>query len=459
MKVADPADERAPALPSPEVLAVLRGARVRRVDVPEPDLVAITLLIDRTTATLIVSVSESEPGLGLVDERPRGEPAASFAQLLRKHLSGATIEGVSSPGQGEVRFVFRRDDQVMTLHASVRRRAGGVVLVDASERRLGGAPHGVTSVGETPRAGPDPSEWPRDLDELRVAGRALLARRSGADDHDHHAELRRTLVRARARVARRVAAIESDHAKAEVTPRLRADGTLLLSSLGAVAPRASEVSLVDPATGVERRITLDPAQSGAQNAERFFAKARKLDRGAGIARLRLAEATRELARFDEALLALSAGDVAPAEALVHAPTPRTKRDEPARRVPYRTFVLEDASVVLVGRGARDNDALTFRHAAPDDLFFHARGHTGAHVILRATPGREASDAARSAAAGLAAHFSAARGDTAVDVSCARRRDLRRGRAAGSVVLRTSTTERIRMDDAWLAALLAREIKS
>lgn len=448
---------------SPEgPLGVLVGARVRRVDVPAADLVAITLLIERETTTFLVSVSESAPGIGVADERPRGEPAASFAQLLRKYLKGSAIERVTSPAQGELHVVFRRDEERTTLHVGVRRRSGGVVLIDGEGRALGGAPRGIASNADGARGPADVHEWPRDLDELRVAGLALLARRAGEGDRDRNRELRRALVKARSRVERRVRAIEGDLAATSAATGLRADGSLLLASLAGVPAHASEVALVDPETEATRTIALDPTRSATDNAERFFVKARKLGRGARIATLRLADAQRELARYDAALSSLSAGDVAPAETLTQKPSPkaRTKAAEaPLRRVPYRTFGIEDGSVILVGRGARDNDALTFRTAAPDDLFFHARGHTGAHVILRVLTGHPPSDAARVGAATLAAHFSASRGDTAVDVSVATRRDLRRGKAAGSVVMRASSTQRVRMDQDAIAALLARETKT
>jgi len=81
------------------------------------------------------------------------------------------------------------------------------------------------------------------------------------------------------------------------------------------------------------------------------------------------------------------------------------------------------------------------------------------VILRVAPGHPPSDLAVHGAALLAAHFSAARGDTAVDVTRATRRELKRGKAHGSVILRASTTGRVRMDDETIAALLAREIGS
>jgi predicted ribosome quality control (RQC) complex YloA/Tae2 family protein len=38
--------------------------------------------------------------------------------------------------------------------------------------------------------------------------------------------------------------------------------------------------------------------------------------------------------------------------------------------------------ILVGKGARENDELTFRVARPEDLWLHASGYAGSHVIVR-----------------------------------------------------------------------------
>jgi hypothetical protein len=40
----------------------------------------------------------------------------------------------------------------------------------------------------------------------------------------------------------------------------------------------------------------------------------------------------------------------------------------------------------VGRNSRQNDAITFGLAKPSDLWFHARGVAGSHVLLRLDPG-------------------------------------------------------------------------
>jgi predicted ribosome quality control (RQC) complex YloA/Tae2 family protein len=48
---------------------------------------------------------------------------------------------------------------------------------------------------------------------------------------------------------------------------------------------------------------------------------------------------------------------------------------------YRTVDV-DGFEVLVGRGARDNDHLTLKVAEPDDLWLHAAGYAGSHVVVR-----------------------------------------------------------------------------
>jgi predicted ribosome quality control (RQC) complex YloA/Tae2 family protein len=42
---------------------------------------------------------------------------------------------------------------------------------------------------------------------------------------------------------------------------------------------------------------------------------------------------------------------------------------------------------LVGKTAKDNDHLTFKVGKPDDLWLHARGTPGSHVIVRLEKGQ------------------------------------------------------------------------
>lgn len=104
--------------------------------------------------------------------------------------------------------------------------------------------------------------------------------------------------------------------------------------------------------------------------------------------------------------------------------------------PYRTFVV-DGFEILVGRGERDNDHLTFDVAAPHDLWLHVAGGTaGSHVIVRNPDRLEVPRPVVEAAAAAAAWFSKARGSPRVEVHVCRASDVSkpRGAPAGQVQL-------------------------
>jgi predicted ribosome quality control (RQC) complex YloA/Tae2 family protein len=48
---------------------------------------------------------------------------------------------------------------------------------------------------------------------------------------------------------------------------------------------------------------------------------------------------------------------------------------------WRTFEMEGFEI-LVGKGARDNDRLSLREARPHDVWLHAAGYAGSHVVIR-----------------------------------------------------------------------------
>lgn len=103
--------------------------------------------------------------------------------------------------------------------------------------------------------------------------------------------------------------------------------------------------------------------------------------------------------------------------------------------------------ILVGRSARENDRLSLREARPDDLWLHAAGHAGSHVVIRAREGKtgEVPREVVEQAAQLAVRHSKARGaggKVAVHVCRARSVGKRRGAPAGQVVLRDYETVKV-----------------
>lgn len=78
----------------------------------------------------------------------------------------------------------------------------------------------------------------------------------------------------------------------------------------------------------------------------------------------------------------------------------------------RTFITPSGAMVIVGKSASDNDKLTFDLSQKDDLWFHAKGVPGSHVLLR---GDKFTQEDIQFAANVAAKYSKAKSATSVDV--------------------------------------------
>jgi predicted ribosome quality control (RQC) complex YloA/Tae2 family protein len=123
---------------------------------------------------------------------------------------------------------------------------------------------------------------------------------------------------------------------------------------------------------------------------------------------------------------------------------------------YRAHTV-DGYEILVGRSARDNDRLSLRVARPRDLWLHAHGFAGSHVVVRpALPddARDEGDRPATAevpkpvverAAELAAWHSKARnarGKVAVHLCRAEDVSKPRGAPVGQVRLRRHDTVKV-----------------
>lgn len=262
----------------------------------------------------------------------------------------------------------------------------------------------------------------------------------------------RAVRQAAAATARLRENLARDLAAADRGDELRRQAEALAARLGRVTRGASVVTLPDPAGGGEITLALDPSRSPAANLEDLFRRARKAERGRAVVAGRLAEAERRLAAVAAAhaeLLELPAGlpaDAPPAERLAtllawrrrHAalldlpaggvPAPARARAEAAPERPFRRYRIDGRWEAWVGRSAAENDELTHRAAAPDDIWLHAQGVTGSHVVLRAggKPGQVPRGVLEKAAA-LAALHSRARDSELVPVVWTLRKYVRKPR--------------------------------
>ena len=200
-----------------------------------------------------------------------------------------------------------------------------------------------------------------------------------------------------------------------------------------VVELASDESSVDAAP---RRIRLDGRHTVRANMERLFHAARRGKRGLELLAPRREALLEEAASLRRALgegggaLPAAAGEGASAPA---APvTPRLIPRELPKRV--QAFVSDDGFLLLRGRDARGNQAV-LRKAAPGDIWLHAEGGPGAHVVIRrAHAGQEVPERTLEQAGCLAACKSWRRDAASARILYAEARHVRplRGAAPGTV---------------------------
>jgi len=407
------------------------------LDVVEPALFARVLALAGPGRGLDTVLTESLPGLGAMMAREiawraeRGEPAWDVFDTLRRRLREKSRRPMLySPGDPAVL------DESLPLTPA---------MLFAAPFPLACAQH-LTA-----------TDMPTVNEAEAAVAERLLA-------HLFYLSLKHSLAGLLRQQRRRAADLAQvlDAELAEASAHVEADrrrGELILAGMRQAQREGSLVSVPDPyATGSPMvAIPIDPRLDLAQNAQRYFRSARRHERTVGMIPSRL-ETLRRRAGQTEAAEARLAD--APTRAdletlerelqetgLVKAfrRSERAEVGRPAEYVPVREYHTSDGFDVLIGRTASDNDHLTFRVAAPHDLWLHAAGFPGAHVIVR-NPKRLGAlpESTVLQAAAIAAWFSKGRDENEIDVHVAWRRHVRKGKgmSPGMVLLKRHQTVRV-----------------
>jgi predicted ribosome quality control (RQC) complex YloA/Tae2 family protein len=199
-------------------------------------------------------------------------------------------------------------------------------------------------------------------------------------------------------------------------------------------------------------LEIDENRTLQEEAAHRFARYTKARRAAAEVAGRIDKVREELAAHEERLSeierASASRDADAIESLAleggaDKPTrvgARKKAGKTTENVPgVRRYRSSDGYEVLVGRGAADNDHLTFRVARSQDLWLHAADYPGSHVVVRnqrrgePVPHRTVIEAAR-----LAAHFSRAGKDAKVAVNYTERKYVSKIKGGAPGLVRLSS---------------------
>jgi predicted ribosome quality control (RQC) complex YloA/Tae2 family protein len=483
----------------------LAGARVERVVVPDERRVVLSLYSPGGgDAHLLLCAEPATARLSLLAGKPAAPPTPpAFAQLLRARLGGARLVAASLlGGDRQALLRFEGAEGAHTLLLALLGPRSNAYLLDAEERVVGALrPLAETrrdlALGQPwrspPSAPPPPGEdrfatTPDDGFFAALEAAAAERETRGAEGA-LRARLERALRRAAQSLEKKRALLAADAAGAEEAERLRREGELLKSVVGALRPGAREARARDFASGEEVVIPLDPTLPPREQLDDRFRRARKADKRAERAVRELGEAearAESLAALQGELVAIgedaerlaafaerpevarllgrfapespgpgAAGAASPALEAARRRVWRLGKQELAPRLVPRVYTSADGLEIWVGRNDEGNDLLSTRLARGNDLFFHLDASPGSHVVLRTEGRSDPPPDSLLDACELAVHFSKARNAPAADVLVAPIKNVRKPRGAkpGLVFVSGGRHIRLRRDPARLARLL------
>jgi predicted ribosome quality control (RQC) complex YloA/Tae2 family protein len=281
------------------------------------------------------------------------------------------------------------------------------------------------------------------FENIHDAIRAFISRRRSAIDlTSRKAVLLASLGQHLQRTQRAVHALQRDFSNHDRSNQSEQLGTLLMAHLNDIH-KGLRVAMIDDG-GTEVEVPLDPSLTPLENAQRYFSKAkrsRQAREGAGKRLEQLKSKTLIAESLHSALSAVTSMEELKQFMNDHEAELDQfgigKRSVAGALPLFRTFTVDGGFEVLAGKSSRNNDLLTLKHTKPNDLWFHARGSSGSHVVLKVGSGRgEPSKKAKEQAASIAAYYSKMRNAKLVPVAMTERKYVRkpRGSPPGTVVL-------------------------
>jgi len=470
-----------------ELAPVLQGGWIQKIQQPRPRTIVLEIRVPGQTHRFLISCEPENPRLHLTTRSHLNPPTPPpFCQFLRAHFQGArvdTIRQIEHERIVELQITGREGPR--TIVCELTGKKANLLILDAercilrslvTQRELVNQPYvppfrtATTPFRETQARFTGVVDHPFPISE---AVEAFYETQEGALAVDHaklarHRLLKKTLKKAQ----RLIEAWRGDLAKALTYRDYARYGELLKANLSAITKGLDCITVTDYFDEhlPEVTIPLDSTKSAHSNMDDYFRKHRKYLAAERELIPRIERAEREMKALQQELQTIEEGTWTPpatpssqmqAKTITRAKAGKKPSPGDQRPGPFRRFTSTDGLPIFVGRNARENDELTFGLAKSDDLWLHARGTPGSHVVVRLDKGADPPPETLLDAATLALLYSDLKKSGKGEVIYTRRKWVKKakGQAPGAVLVTQEKSLHITLDKTRLETLKTRSTQN
>lgn len=466
-----------------ELAEALAGGVISRVHQSDARTIILKVFTRGTTLQLLISAHPALARLHLVEGGFVNPPSPlRFCAFLRSRITGARIGSITQrPGERIVSIELKKgygaQEEVFGLIAELTGKSSNIILVDSEDFVLDSLKifppeSSARTVAPGVKLLPlPPLETKAHEEEIRkLEGEswneatarhysALVFEETGLSDARR---LRRAVAQAEKRALRKLKNLTGDRERAERELGFYKLGELLASNLSRAARGMSEVEATDYTEAGPQKITipLDVKLSPKENMEKYFKRARKAKVALGMLKDRLPAQEREIEYINS--LYYSIDDAEGADELraveqelidggyIKAVKEKEREQGKATRaLPLRRFTSSEGFEVLCGKSGAGNDMIVKECAHKEDIWFHASGLPGSHVLIKVAGRRdELTKKTIEEAASFAAFHSKARAAGKVEVVYTEAKHVRKppGAKPGMVTITGFKSVRVRPRD-------------
>lgn len=275
-------------------------------------------------------------------------------------------------------------------------------------------------------------------------------------------DLERFIVNEKEKNEKKIIKLQETLQEAERADQFQRYGELLTANLYAAKKGMKEIEVMNyyDENGATVVIPLDPRKSPSENAQKYFSKYQKAKNAITVVEEQIDIARSEVEYFDSLLQQVQSASPKDIEEireeLVEGGYIRERQKRNGKKGHNAKPILDhylasDGTEIIVGKNNKQNDYLTNKLAARDEIWLHTKDIPGSHVVIRSkAPG----DETIREAAKLAAYFSKARNSSSVPVDFTKVRYVKKpsGAKPGFVIYENQQTVYVTPDEETVLSL-------